>query len=181
MSTVEMSTKVWEGMAPVRQADHLGDLTAAEDDASVVMDIDSAIRAAFIHLDALDRRALASIMPPITPAQYHVLAALAMEPTQNLGEVAARTLRDKSNASGLVGRLMEQDLVDRVRDPVDGRRGMLILTPSGRVALTRATQARMTALRHALTPLESTGLMTMAERLDQLAGLLQGAVTENDE
>jgi len=180
MSTVKVSTKRLEGMALVRQADHLEDLTAAENDAGVVMGIDSAIRAAFIHLDALDRRALSNIMPPITPAQYHVLAALAMQPTQNLGGVAARTLRDKSNASGLVGRLMEQGLVDRVRDPVDGRRVMLSLTPAGRDVLTRATQARMAALRRALTPLELTGLTTIAKRLDQLTDLLRAAVAEND-
>ncbi len=165
----------------MRQAEHLADLTVAENDARVTMSIDSVIRAAFIHLDALDRRALSSIMPPTTPAQYHVLAALAMQPTQNLGGVAARTLRDKSNASGLVARLMEQGLVDRARDPVDGRRVMLSLTPAGRDVLTRATQARMTALLRALTPLESTGLTTMAERLGQLADLLQDAVTENGE
>ncbi len=165
----------------MRQSEHLADLTVAEDDARVTMSIDSAIRAAFIHLDALDRRALSSIMPPTTPAQYQVLAALAMQPTQNLGGVAARTLRDKSNASGLVARLMEQGLVDRARDPVDGRRVMLSLTPAGRDVLTRATQARMTALLRALTPLESTGLTTMAEHLGQLADLLQDAVTENGE
>lgn len=176
-----MSTEILEGVALVRQVNHRADLTVAEDDAGVVMSIDSAIRAAFIHLDALDRRALSSITPPITPAQYHVLAALAMETTQNLGGVAARTLRDKSNASGLVGRLMEQGLVDRVRDPVDGRRVMLSLTPAGRDVLTRATQARMTALRHALTPLKLTGLTTIATRLDQLTDLLRDAVTENGE
>lgn len=154
---------------------------AIEGAVGVVASIDRAIRDAFIHLDALDRRALAGIAPSLTPAQYHALAALALAPAQNLNELAAHLLCDKSNASGLIDRLVTQGLVDRARDPVDGRRVRLSLTPLGQDVLARAAHLRMTALLRALTPLELPGLTTLTQHLAHLVSLLQTAATATEE
>ena len=144
---------------------------------AAVQHIDRAIRDAFIYLDALDRRALAGIAPPIMPAQYYALAALAQAPAQNLGELAARLLCDKGNASGLVDRLQAIGLVDRTRDPVDGRRVKITLTPAGQAALAQATEARAAAMLHALQSLEPAELRAAEERISQLVGLMRAAVS----
>jgi DNA-binding MarR family transcriptional regulator len=143
---------------------------------SAVRHIDRAIRDAFVYLDALDRRALAGVTPPIMPSQYYALAALAAAPAQNLGELAARLLCDKGNASGLVDRLQAIGLVDRQRDPDDGRRVKLTVTPAGHDVLARATQVRAAALAQALRPLDADGLRTTEAHVNDLVALLRAAV-----
>lgn len=138
--------------------------------------IDRSIWRAYILLDALDRRTLAGVQPPLTPAQYHALTALARVPMQSLGELAERLLCAKANASGIVDRLLALGLVDRARDPHDARRVCLSLTEGGRAALHVAIHARTTALLHALAPAELSRIQSIAHALDDVAGLLDAAV-----
>lgn len=147
-------------------------------DAGAVMLIEQAIRDAYVYLEALDRRTLAGVIPQLTSAQYRALAALSLEETQSLSELAVRLLCDKANASGLVSRLNALGLVQRRRDPADARRVALSLTARGREALSRAKHARATALLRALLPPEIGGLTTMTEALERLVDLLQAAVED---
>lgn len=149
---------------------------AATNEHGTVERVDQAIREAFILLDALDRRTLATITPALTTAQYHTLVALAQVSSQSLGDLAARRLCDKANVSGLIDRLTEQGLATRTRDPDDKRRVSLGLTPQGRDVLARATQVRSAALQRALLPLETTGLSDTQHVLQRLVELLQDAV-----
>lgn len=157
------------------------DRTESVDDrdmAATVTHIDRAIRDAFILLEALDRRTLAGVATRLTTAQYHTLAALAAVPTQSLGELAERRLCDKANVSGLVDKLVAAGLVNRARDPADGRRVALSLTGEGHKLLARATHARTEALLRTLAPLEASGLTTAGEHLARLVALLRAAVDE---
>jgi DNA-binding MarR family transcriptional regulator len=144
--------------------------------ASVAALIDRAIREAYIYLDALDRRTLVALTPPLTPAQYHALTALARRPAQNLGELAAALLCDKANASGLVDRLVGVGLADSARDRVDRRRVVLTLTAEGRRVLHVAAAARRRALERALAPLDQHGLEELTDGLLMLVGLLREAL-----
>lgn len=148
-------------------------------DASAMAQIDRAIRQSFILLDALDRRTLSAIAPPLTTAQYHALAALSQAPVQSLGDLAARLLCDKANASGLLDRLTALGLATRTRDRADKRRVALSLTPAGRDALERATWARSAALTSALLSLDVAEVTATRHALDRLVALLQTAVAEN--
>lgn len=143
--------------------------------------IDQAIREAFILLDALDRRTLATITPALTTAQYHTLAALAQVPSQSLGDLAARRLCDKANVSGLIDRLAEQGLATRLRDPNDKRRVALSLTPQGREVLAKATRVRSAALNRALLSLQASGLGDTQHVLQRLVELLQAAVAASQD
>lgn len=147
-------------------------------DARLVTRLDRWIRQSFILLDALDRRTLTGITPALTTAQYHALAQLACEPSQSLGDLAARLFCDKANASGLMDRLTEQGLATRIRDPKDKRRVSLGLTPAGRDILERATDARASALNRALFPLHVDGLTATDDLLERVVELLQAAVAE---
>jgi len=139
--------------------------------------IDGAIREGYILLDALDRRTLAALRPPLTPAQYHALAGLASQPTQNLGELAGRLLCDRANASGLIERLVVLGLADRVADPRDRRRVILSLTPAGQEALRAAAEARRLALQRVLASLEDAGAAGLEADLSRLVTLLRAADT----
>ena len=171
-----MSTEIVSQQQPVAQAPEGAEADPVRDLAAV-RHINVAIREAFIYLDALDRRALAGITPPIMPSQYYALAALAAAPSQSLGQLAVRLLCDKANASGLVDRLQAVGLVDRERDPLDGRRVKLALTPAGFDVLAQATTARSTALLSALQSLQAEGLQATDARLVELVGLLRTAVS----
>ncbi len=150
-------------------------------DARAVARLDRAVRQAFLLLDALDRRTLSTLSPPLSNAQYHALAALALVPTQTLGELAARLLCDKANASGLIDRLSEAGLATRVRDPRDKRRVALSLTPLGRETLDRATRLRLGTLQRTLAPLGDGGTAATYEALARLVELLQEAVSGEQE
>lgn len=161
--------------------EHADGARAGERETGQLARIDRAIRQAFILLDALDRRTLGAVSPALTTAQYHALTALALAPSQNLGELAARLLCDKANASGLIDRLSEQGLATRTRDPADKRRVALDLTPAGRDVLARAALARGAALHRALAPLTDSGLRDAEGVLEHVVDLLQSAVTDAQE
>ncbi len=70
----------------------------------------------------------------LEPQQYQFLLALKGLPegvAPSVGELAERLLIAHHSAVGLVDRLEARGLVRRLRDPDDGRRIMLALTPRG--------------------------------------------------
>jgi DNA-binding MarR family transcriptional regulator len=138
------------------------------------------IATAFIHLEALDRRALATAEPPLTTAQYHALVALSSVPAQSLNGLAERLICDKANASKLLDRLTALGLATRTRDDEDGRRVILRLTPAGREALANATLVRSDALQRAFSVIQSEDLRAMRIQLGTLVALLRRATVADD-
>src|SRR5258708_39847804 len=69
----------------------------------------------------------------LTCAQYHVLKVLILagEPLQ-LGQIAEKSRRVRSNATQMIDRLAAEGLVERVFDPADRRRGLAQITEEGR-------------------------------------------------
>lgn len=130
----------------------------------------------FIWMEALDRRALRTVTPPLTTPQYHALAALARKPDLSLGDLAAQLLTVKSNASGIVDRLEDMGLCESNQDPVDARRIRLSLTTVGTATLRHAHEARRTALSCAFPAAESQPVLVLSELLRDLSGALQRAV-----
>jgi DNA-binding MarR family transcriptional regulator len=134
--------------------------------------IDESIRESFLLLDALDRRTLGSLTPPLTCAQFHALVALERDPGQSLSALATKLLCAKANASGLVDRLSGMDLVARETDPEDARRIRLALTPRGAGLLEVAKRERYVALTAELTALHTGNGLP----LDELARLMRSMV-----
>ncbi|MFG3345914.1 MarR family winged helix-turn-helix transcriptional regulator [Streptomyces sp. NPDC048018] len=67
----------------------------------------------------------------ITSPQFGVLNALTAEPGLDQRTVGERVALDRSTIAEVVGRLIRRGLLDKVRDPADGRRFLLRLTPEG--------------------------------------------------
>jgi DNA-binding MarR family transcriptional regulator len=143
-------------------------------DARLVSSLDHDLRQAGRYIEALDRRTLRAVTPPLTPAQYHLLAA-ATEPG-SAGEIARRLGCDPGNVSGLIARLESQGLLECRGDPVDRRRVIVALTPGGRATLATARQARLAALVQAIGDAEMTHLARLSGQLRWLLGRLQQAV-----
>ncbi|MGY0490525.1 MarR family winged helix-turn-helix transcriptional regulator [Streptomyces sp. WG-D5] len=67
----------------------------------------------------------------ITSPQFAVLNALVAEPGLDQRTVGERVGLDRSTIAEVITRLTRRELVDKVRDPGDGRRWLLRLTPAG--------------------------------------------------
>ncbi len=153
----------------------LGDAEPEAEAAPGDLPVDQFIWRSFIYLEALDRRTLGALDPPLTSAQYHALGALERAPGEGLGDLAARLLCAKATASDLIDRLVRLGLVSRQRADQDARRLILTLTHAGQAALDAARQARQAALVQALAPASPPDQVAMARALAQLAALLQAA------
>ncbi|MET8507483.1 MarR family transcriptional regulator [Streptomyces sp. NPDC004787] len=67
----------------------------------------------------------------ITSPQFGVLNALVAEPGLDQRTVGERVGLDRSTIAEVVSRLIRRDLLDKVRDPEDGRRFLLRTTDEG--------------------------------------------------
>ncbi|MFF8854602.1 MarR family winged helix-turn-helix transcriptional regulator [Streptomyces althioticus] len=66
-----------------------------------------------------------------TSPQYAVLNTLVAEPGLDQRTVGERVGLDRSTIAEVVGRLLRRGLLDKVRDPGDGRRSLLRVTDEG--------------------------------------------------
>ncbi|MEV5613089.1 MarR family transcriptional regulator [Streptomyces sp. NPDC052225] len=73
----------------------------------------------------------AMVSEEITSPQFAVLNALVAEPGLDQRTVGERVGLDRSTIAEVVSRLTRRDLLDKVRDPQDGRRWLLRTTPEG--------------------------------------------------
>ncbi|MDQ1014794.1 MarR family winged helix-turn-helix transcriptional regulator [Streptomyces afghaniensis] len=67
----------------------------------------------------------------ITSPQYAVLNTLVDEPGLDQRTVGERVGLDRSTVAEVISRLSKRGLLDKVRDPEDGRRSLLRLTDEG--------------------------------------------------
>ncbi|EPH39810.1 MarR family transcriptional regulator [Streptomyces aurantiacus] len=75
----------------------------------------------------------------ITSPQFAVLNALVAEPGLDQRGVGERVLLDRSTVADVIGRLTRRGLLDKVRDPQDGRRALLRPTAEGKRVHRRLT------------------------------------------
>ncbi|WP_308188919.1 MarR family winged helix-turn-helix transcriptional regulator [Streptacidiphilus sp. ASG 303] len=92
----------------------------------------------------------------ITAPQFGVLLALALEPGSDQRTVGERASLDKATMAEMVGRLVRRGLVLRRRDPADGRRKLLSLSPNGVQLVREATAGVVQVQRTLFEPLDET-------------------------
>lgn len=77
----------------------------------------------------------------ITGPQFAILVAVATWPGSDQKQAGHRASLDKSTTAGVVGRLVRDGLIERIVDPADNRRRLLVLTPPGRRTASEVTVA----------------------------------------
>ena len=92
----------------------------------------------------LARRLRQQAEAPISPTQSAALATIDRRGPLTLGELAELERVQPPTVTAAVGRLEEQGLVDRERDPEDRRVSRVQVTPAGRKLL-RETRSRKSA------------------------------------
>lgn len=109
----------------------------------------------------------------LTAPQYAALIALALEPGADQRTVGERASLDKATMAEMVGRLVRRGVVLRRRDPADGRRKLLTLSPHGEQVMQAASAGVAVVQRELLVPLTET------ERSELMMALARMARMEN--
>ena len=121
------------------------------------------------------RHLAASLRPlDLTVPLFDALANLYNADAISQQELAERLLVTKGNVTGLVNRLAERGLAERLSDPDDGRANRIVLTTSGRRLAKKALEVQ----RHLVD--EMTKVLTKTER-EELRGLLDRLVNRISE
>lgn len=102
----------------------------------------------------------------LTNVQFAILAALDATPDIDQSALGARTSLDSSTLGEVCGRLVERGLIERHRDPDDGRRNLLALSDEGRTALARVAPA----VERLLADLDADERRTLMALLSRVAG-----------
>ncbi|MFJ7175517.1 MarR family winged helix-turn-helix transcriptional regulator [Streptomyces massasporeus] len=108
----------------------------------------------------------------ITSPQFAVLNTLVAEPGLDQRTVGERVGLDRSTIAEVISRLSRRGLLDKVRDPQDGRRSLLHLTDEGARTHRKLTvrTARMNQVFLApLTPDERTVFFDLIRRVADAA------------
>ena len=105
-------------------------------------------------------------------AQLFVLEHLAAVPAASIGELAERTMTDRSSVSTVVDRLAARGLVARRPAATDRRRAEVRVTAAGRALLTRAPKPPTARLVAALKSLSPAVVDQLADALGDLNGAL---------
>jgi DNA-binding MarR family transcriptional regulator len=114
------------------------DTTAALRPASV-----DAVLGALMTIGRILRQRISS--DSLEPGTFWLLKSLASQGSMRVTDLAGCAHLDTSTVSRHVAQLQRAGLIERTRDPADGRAQRVELTPSGRHQLTESL-----ALRHAL-------------------------------
>jgi MarR family transcriptional regulator, temperature-dependent positive regulator of motility len=119
----------------------------------------------------------AMVSEETTSPQFAVLNALEEKPGMDQRTLSEHVRLDRSTIADLVARLAGRELVERVRDPEDGRRNVLRLTEDGRRLHRRLVTRTARMNRVFLAPLdarEQETLLRLIARVAEAAEELRG-------
>ncbi|OAH12557.1 MarR family winged helix-turn-helix transcriptional regulator [Streptomyces jeddahensis] len=110
----------------------------------------------------------------ITSPQFAVMNALVAEPGLDQRTVGARVNLDRSTIAEVISRLGRRGLLDKVRDPQDGRRYLLRLTEDG-VRTHRKLTVRTARMNQVfLAPLSAEEQSAFIELIRRVADAAEG-------
>jgi MarR family transcriptional regulator, temperature-dependent positive regulator of motility len=119
----------------------------------------------------------AMVSEETTSPQFAVLNALEEKPGMDQRTLSEHVHLDRSTIADLIGRLAGRELVERVRDPTDGRRNVLKLTGEGRRLHKKLVTRTARMNRVFLAPLdqpERETLLRLIARVTEAAEELRG-------
>jgi MarR family 2-MHQ and catechol resistance regulon transcriptional repressor len=111
----------------------------------------------------------------LTPAQFDIIATLGNTPGMPFKELGEKTLITKGTLTGVVDRLADKKLVQRVASPNDGRSQTVQLTPQGVVLFERIFPDYLTHLQRAFVEFSPEELVNIEKSLQHLRVALTNA------
>jgi DNA-binding MarR family transcriptional regulator len=110
----------------------------------------------------------------LSPSQAAALATIDRHGPLTPSELAARERIQRPTATRVIARLEEAGLVDRARDPQDGRSCLVALTPGGRELLARIRGRKDAYLSQRLRELDPDERAALDRAAAILERLLEG-------
>jgi DNA-binding MarR family transcriptional regulator len=107
------------------------------------------------------------------PSQTAALATIERHGPLSPSELAKRERIQRPTATRIVGHLEVARLVERVRDPEDGRASILSVTPEGRQLLRRLRARKTAYLAKRLDGLTPEDRLTLERAAELLEGMLE--------
>lgn len=104
----------------------------------------------------------------LTPAQFDIIATLGNTPGMPFKELGEKTLITKGTLTGVVDRLADKKLVQRVASTSDGRSQIVQLTPQGETLFARIFPQHLAHLQQAFGELAPDELATLEQSLRHL-------------
>lgn len=111
----------------------------------------------------------------LTPAQFDIIATLGNTPGMPLKELGEKSLITKGTLTGVVDRLTDKKLVQRVASPSDGRSQTVQLTPQGEALFERIFPDHLAHLQRAFIELPPDELINLEKSLRHLREALVSA------
>ncbi|WP_045863511.1 MarR family winged helix-turn-helix transcriptional regulator [Streptomyces sp. WMMB 714] len=112
----------------------------------------------------------AMVSEETTSPQFAVLNALLEKPGMDQRTLSEHVHLDRSTIADIVARLAGRELVERVRDPADGRRNVLRLTEQGRRVHGKLVTRTDRMNRVFLAPLDGEERETLLRLIARVAG-----------
>jgi MarR family 2-MHQ and catechol resistance regulon transcriptional repressor len=116
----------------------------------------------------------------LTPAQFDIVATLGNTPGMPFKELGHRTLITKGTLTGVVDRLEERGIVERIACPDDGRSTLVRLTTEGERRFHAAFEPHLAFLAPAFESIPACGRKELEKRLKQLREALEKRSDEID-
>jgi DNA-binding MarR family transcriptional regulator len=108
------------------------------------------------------------------PQFYTLLNLHQMSGTCKMSDLADATHQSAASLTGVVDRLLEKELVTRVRHERDRRQVMVVVTPQGSSLLHEIKQARREQMQAALSHVQTHEVETLLALLDRvIEGMLR--------
>ena len=104
----------------------------------------------------------------LTPTQWAALAKLAEAGPQSQNLLGRQTAMDAATIKGVIDRLTRRGLTETCRDPDDGRRLLVALTPDGAAAVARAAPAALRITENTLATLTAPERRSLVRLLEKL-------------
>ena len=111
----------------------------------------------------------------LTPAQFDIIVTLGNTPGMPFKELGEKTLITKGTLTGVVDRLADKKLVQRVASPSDGRSQTVQLTKRGEALFERIFPDHLAHLQHAFVGLSPDELANLEQSLRHLREALASA------
>jgi DNA-binding MarR family transcriptional regulator len=151
------------------------DLDRAERE-ELVTHIIADLRAALAEMRCMGSERL--VRQGVSMSQVHVMALVARHGSMPMSRLAELLDVSLSNATGLIDRMEERGLVERVRATDDRRVVTVRLTGSGRNTLDDLELMRDEILRKVLVQLDDTGLRRLADVMDDVGAAVGKAAID---
>ena len=122
--------------------------------------------AIFTRIGRLSRRRMPD--DTLTFGQFAVMRMLFRQGPQPMGAIAENMGISLAGATGIIDRLVNQDVVERTRSKEDRRVVWVDLSDGGRERMMRLSQERRQQMLHLLEPLEASEVETLVHLLGRV-------------